>query len=125
MLSNDNTKEENHHLKRKGNSVFAIYFAKGRLDFSSLGDSYFEMENFSNTSTTIVLNGISSHKDIRASRVNRLVFGHLNINSLSSRFNFLCKLKEIGLFLCYRNQCWRIISAGSIFNRWFPHTFQI
>ena len=49
------------------------------------------MENVSNTSTAIVSNAISTLKDIRASNINRLIFGHLKINSLRNKFNFLCE----------------------------------
>ena len=48
------------------------------------------MENVSNTSTTTVSNAISTLEDIRVSNINRLIFGHLNINSLRNKFNFLC-----------------------------------
>ena len=48
------------------------------------------MENVS-TSTTIVSNSISTLKDIRISSINRLMFEHLNINSLRNKFNFLCE----------------------------------
>ena len=50
------------------------------------------MENVSNTFTKIVSNAL---KDIRASNINRLIFGHLNIKSLRNKFNFLCEqIKE-------------------------------
>ena len=49
------------------------------------------MENVSNTSTTIVPNAIRTLKDTRVSNINRLIFGHLNINSLINRFNFPCE----------------------------------
>ena len=48
------------------------------------------MENVS-TSTTIVSNSISTLKDIRVNSINRLMFEHLNINSLRNKFNFLCE----------------------------------
>ena len=44
-----------------------------------------------NTSTTIISNAISTLKDIRVSNINRLILGHLNINSLRNKFNFLCE----------------------------------
>ena len=49
------------------------------------------MENVSNTSTTIVSNATSTLKDIRVTNINRLIFGHLNINSIRNKFNFLCE----------------------------------
>ena len=49
------------------------------------------MENVSNTSTTIVSNTISTLKDIRVSNINRLIFGHQNVNSLRNKSNFPCE----------------------------------
>ena len=49
------------------------------------------MENASNTSATTVSNAIRTLKDIRVSNISRLIFGHLNINSLRNKFNFLCE----------------------------------
>ena len=49
------------------------------------------MENASNTSATTVSNAIRTLKDIRVSNISRLTFGHLNINSLRNKFNFLCE----------------------------------
>ena len=34
---------------------------------------------------------ISNLKDICVNNVNRLIFGHLNINSLRNKFDFLCE----------------------------------
>ena len=53
-------------------------------------ENYFEMENTSNTSTTIFSHAIITLNDIRVSNVSRLIFGHLNINSLRNIFDFLC-----------------------------------
>ena len=94
MLSNDNIKEEHLgikklHLNRKGNSIFVknlLQFTEEDCDFSQLGDSYIEMENVS-----IVSNAISTLKNIRVSNINRLIFGHLDLNSLRNKFNFLCE----------------------------------
>ena len=50
----------------KGNSIFAknlLQFIEADWDFSPLGDSYIEMENVRNTSTTIVSNAISTLQD--------------------------------------------------------------
>ena len=79
LLSNDNIKEEylgikKLHLNRKSNSVFVknlLNFKERNWDFSPSGDSYFEMTNVSNISTTIVPNARSNLKDIRNSNINR------------------------------------------------------
>ena len=71
LLSNDNFKEEHLgvkklHLNMKGNSIFAknlLQFIEADWDFSPLGDSYIEMENVRNTSTTIVSNAVSTLQD--------------------------------------------------------------
>ena len=69
FLSNDNIKEEHLgikklHLNKKGNSIFAkicYNLLEWDWDFSPLGDSYIEIENAPNTSTTIVSNAISKY----------------------------------------------------------------
>ena len=54
-----------------------------------MGDSYYETEN---TSDTIISNARRTLGNIRISNINRLVFGYyLNINSLRTKFNFLCE----------------------------------
>ena len=57
------------------------------------------MENVSNTSTTIVSNVISTLKDIVVNNINRLIFGHLNINSLRNKFDFLCEQIYIYIYI--------------------------
>ena len=72
------------HLNSKGDSISAknlLKFIEEDWDFSPLGDSYIEIENIPNTSTTIVSNAISTLKDICVGNINRLIFGHLIINS--------------------------------------------
>ena len=81
-------------LNEKGNSIFAknvLYFIEGNWDISSLGDSYYEPENASNA---IITNAKRILRDIRNSNINRLVFGHLNINSPRTKFDFLCEQIE-------------------------------
>ena len=57
-----------------------------------MGDNISETENVSNASTAIVSNAKSALKDIRVSNINRLInFGHLNINSLRNKIDFLCE----------------------------------
>ena len=98
-LSNDNIKEEHLgikklYLNRIGNSVFAknlLNFIERHWGFSTLRDPYFEIENVCNTSNTIVSNAISTLQHISVSNVNRLILGHLDINSLRNEFDFTCE----------------------------------
>ena len=115
LISNDNIKEEHLgikklHLNRKGNSIFAknlLNFIEGNWDISPLGDSYYESENASNT---IITNAKRILRDIRTSNINRLVFGHLNINSLRTKFDFLCEQIEGSVdVLWYLNQKWMTV----------------
>ena len=64
-----------------------LNFIEEHWDISPFGDSYYESENASKIITT---NDKRSLRDIRTSNINRLVFGHLNINSLRTKFDFLC-----------------------------------
>ena len=61
---------------------------EGNGDISPLGDSYYESENASNA---IITNAKRILRDICTSNINRLFFGHLNISSLRTKFDFLCK----------------------------------
>ena len=115
LISNDNIKEEHLgikklHLNRKGNSIFAknlLNFIEGNWDIGPLGDSYYESEN---ASSTIITNAKHILRDIRTSNINRLVFGHLNINSLRTKFDFLCdKMKDLLMFSWYLNQNWMTV----------------
>ena len=54
---------------------------------SPLRGSYYETENASNT---IISNAKPTRRDIRTSTINILVFGHININSVRTKFEFLC-----------------------------------
>ena len=98
-ISNDNITEghlgiKKLHLNRKGNSIFAknlLNFIEANWDISPLGDSYYESQN---TSNTIITNDKRILRDIRTSNINRLIFGHLNINSLKTKFDFLCEQIE-------------------------------
>ena len=103
LISNDNIKEENLgikklHLNRKGNSNFAknlLNFIEGNWDSFPLGDSYYETEN---ASDKIISNANKrTLRNIRISNVNRLVFGHLNINSLKTKFDFLCEQIKVSI----------------------------
>ena len=77
-----------------------LNFIEGNWDISPLGDSYYESENASNT---IITNAKRILRDIRTSNINRLVFGHLNINSLRTKFDFLCEQIEgsIDVFMIF------------------------
>ena len=68
-----------------------LNFIEGNWDIDSLGDYYYESEKASNT---IITNAKRILRDIRTSNINRLVFGHLNINSLRTKFDFLCEQIE-------------------------------
>ena len=65
-----------------------LNFIEANWGIGPLGDSYYESENASNT---IITNAKRILRDIRTSNINRLVFGHLNINSLRTKFDFLCE----------------------------------
>ena len=92
VISNDNAKEEHLgikklHFNRKGKSIFAnnlLNFIEGNWDISPLRDS-------ENASNTIIRNAL---RDIPTSHINRWFFGHLNINSLKTKFGFLYKQIE-------------------------------
>ena len=96
LISNDNIKKEHlgikkFQLNKEGNSIFAknfLNFIEGKRDFRRLGDSYYKTEN---ASDTIIENAKRTLKKIRVSNINRLVLGHLNINSLRTKFDFLCE----------------------------------
>ena len=64
-----------------------LNFIEGNWDISPFGDSYYESENASKTITT---NDKRILRDIVTNNINRLVFEHLNINSLRTKFDFLC-----------------------------------
>ena len=68
-----------------------LNFIEGNWDIGPLGDSYYQSENVSNT---IITNAKRILMDIRTSSINRLVFGHWNINSLRTKFDFLCEQIE-------------------------------
>ena len=58
------------------------------MRYYPLGHSYYKTENASNT---FISNAKRTLRDIRISNINRLVFGHLIINSLRTKFDFLCE----------------------------------
>ena len=105
LISNDNIKEEHLgikklHLNTKGTGIFAknlLNFIEGNWDISPLRDSYYETENASNT---IISNAERTLRDIRTTNINRLVFGHLNVNSLRTKFDFLWQIEgSIDVFI--------------------------
>ena len=75
-----------------------LNFIEGNWDIGTLGDSYYKSENASNT---IITNARRILRDIYNSNINRLIFGHLNINLLRTKFDFLCEQIEgsIDVFL--------------------------
>ena len=56
-----------------------------------ISDSYYKSENASNR---IITNARCILRDICTSNINRLIFGHLNINSLRTKFDFICEQIE-------------------------------
>ena len=49
------------------------------------------MENASNAATTMFSDAKKALRNVRISNINRLRFGHLNINSLRNKFDLLCE----------------------------------
>ena len=62
-----------------------LYFIEGNWDISPLRDSHYKTENVSNT---IISNAKRTCRDICISNIDRLVFGYLNINLLSTKLDF-------------------------------------
>ena len=97
-LINHDSIKENHlgvkklHLNRKGNSVFAknlLNFIEANRIFNYEGDLFSEENCVSNDSTFSQSDVKKALKDIRISNMNKLIFGHLNINSLRNKFDLL------------------------------------
>ena len=82
-------------LNRKGNTVFArnlLHFIEGDGFLNPSGDTCNEVENVSNTATNMFSDAKKAFRNARISNINRLIFGHLNINSLRNKFeNLLCE----------------------------------
>ena len=97
LIVNNNLKE-NHlakkklHLNRKGDSIFAknlIDFIEGNGNFDSDGELFQMEEDVSDDSTILHSDVKKSLKNIRNTNINKLIFGHLNINSLRNKFDLL------------------------------------
>ena len=89
LLLNGNLKEENLgfkklHLNRKGNNALAknlLSFIERNWFLNLLGNTFNEMVIVFNTATVVVSDAKKTLKIVRISNINRLIFGHLNINS--------------------------------------------
>ena len=82
------------HLNRKGNSVFAkklLNFIEGSWIFNYEGDLFSEENCVFNDSTFSQSDVKKALKNICISNTNKLIFGHLNINSLKNKFDLLSK----------------------------------
>ena len=109
-----------------GNSIFIknlLNFIEANWDISPLGDSYYESENTSNTIST---NAKRTLRYIRTSNINRLLFGHLSMNSLRTKFDFLCKQIEgsIDVFMISE---WKLDDSfphGQFFTEGFHTSFR-
>ena len=97
MIDHGNIKESHLgikklHLNRKGNSLFAknlLSFIESNWIFDYDGDSFSEEYCVSNDPTVSQSDVKKALKDILISNINRLIFGHLNTNSLRNKFDFL------------------------------------
>ena len=95
LIDHDNIKESHLgikklHLNRKGNSLFAkkvLSFIESNWIFDHDGDSFSEEYCVSNDPTVSQSDVKQAFKDIRISNMNKLIFGHRNINSLRNKFD--------------------------------------
>ena len=95
MIDHDNIKEsypgiKKLHLNRRGNSLFAknlLNFTESNWIFDYDGDSFSEEYCVSNDPTVSQSDVKKALKDIRISNMNKLIFGHMNINSLRNKFD--------------------------------------
>ena len=69
------------------------------------------MKNIASNDPTVSQSDVKrALKDIRISNMNKLIFGHLNINSLRTNLIFLVnKLKVPKIFLWYQKLNWMIV----------------
>ena len=56
-----------------------------------LRDTYNEIENLFNASIATFSDAKKTPQNIHVSNISKLIFGNLNINSLRSKFDLLCK----------------------------------
>ena len=95
LIDHDNIKESHpgikkSHLNRKGNSLFAknlLSFIESNCILDYDGDSFSEEHCVSNDPTVLQSDVEKALKDIRISNMNKLIFGHMNINSLRNKFD--------------------------------------
>ena len=94
MIDHDNIKEsypgiKKLHLNRRGNSLFEknlLNFTESNWIFDYDGDSFSEEYRVSNDPTVSQSDIKKALKNIRITNMNKLIFGHLNINSLRNKF---------------------------------------
>ena len=80
------------HLNRRGNSLFAknlLDFIENKWISESKGDITISLEDVSNVSS---LDAKQVLRGIRKSKINKLVFGQLNINSLRKKLDMLSEM---------------------------------
>ena len=97
LIDDENLKEnqlgiKKLHLNRKGNILFAknlLKFIEDNWNFRSETDIFKEENGASDDSTVLQSDVKKSLKNIRTSNNNKLIFGHLNVNSLRNKFDIL------------------------------------
>ena len=80
------------HLNMKNNTLFAknlLNFIEGNWNFKSERDNFKEENSASHDSTVLQSDVKESLKNICISNINKLIFGHLNVNSLRNKFDFV------------------------------------
>ena len=96
MILNDNIKGEHLgikklHLNRKGDGIFAknlLNIIEGNWFLNPLRYTYNENENACNASIATFSDAKRTLENICISNINKLIFGHLNINSLKINLIF-------------------------------------
>ena len=99
LILNDNIKQEQLgikklYLNRKGNNIFAknlLHIIGGNWFLNPLRNTYNENENGSNASIATFSDAKKALKIVRISNIRKLIFEHLNINSLRNKFDLLCE----------------------------------
>lgn len=89
------------HLNKRSNSIFAKnlvayirqWLFKSRI-VQILNEDYNFDKECGHDDSSILANSDAKSvlNDIRVTNLNKLIFGHLNINSIRNKFDFLCSL---------------------------------
>ena len=101
-------------LNRKGSSSFAknlLNFIEGSWIFNYEGDLSSEENCVSNDSTVSQPDVKKALKDIRISNMNKLIFGHLNINSLRNKFDLLSEQANGSIDILMVKRNWMIVPS--------------